>query len=160
MLEVAPMSSARPSHPTAHLSYWLRYASNHVSHAFSTHLTREGVTVAEWAVLGNLFGNEGIAPNRLAHRLGLTPGAISKLADRLKEKDLVLREEHSSDGRTHTLTLTEKGKALVPRLAAIADRHDVDYFSHLSIEDRKTLERMLKEVVERRALRPIPVTQP
>ncbi len=154
------MSIARPSHPTAHLSYWLRYASNHVSHAFPTHLAREVVKVAECAVLGNLFGNEGIASNRLAHRLGLTAGAISKLADRLMEKDLVVRREHPSDGRAHTLTLTEKGKEIVPRLAAIADQHDVDYSSHLSLNDRQTLERVLKDVVGRRALRPIPVSQP
>ena len=128
--------------------------------AFSTHLTREGVTVAERAVLGNLLGNEGIAPNRLAHRLGLTAGAISKPADRLMEKDLVARQEHPSDGRAHTLTLTEKGKEIVPRLAAIADQHDVDYFAHLSLDDRQTLERVLKDGVERRALRPIPVSQP
>ena len=32
----------------AHLGYWLRAVSNHVSHAFKTKVERHGVTVAEW----------------------------------------------------------------------------------------------------------------
>ena len=30
----------------AHLGYWLRYVSNHVSHAFALQLGARGVTVA------------------------------------------------------------------------------------------------------------------
>ena len=39
----------------SHLGYWLRYVSNHVSHAFSLKLAARGVTVAEWVVLRELY---------------------------------------------------------------------------------------------------------
>jgi hypothetical protein len=35
----------------AHLGYWLRAVSNHVSHAFKMKVETHGVTVAEWVVL-------------------------------------------------------------------------------------------------------------
>ena len=76
---------------TSHMGYWLRYVSNHVSHAFARKLEGHDVTVAEWVVLRELFDGENIAPSRLAEKLGLTRGAISKLADRLIDKGLVAR---------------------------------------------------------------------
>ena len=47
---------------TAHVGYWLRYVSNHVSHAFARKLEREGVTVAEWVILRELFESDAVAP--------------------------------------------------------------------------------------------------
>ena len=70
----------------SHLGYWIRYVSNHVSHAFALKLAAVGVTVAEWVVLRELYDFES-APSALADRLGMTRGAISKLADRLIDKD-------------------------------------------------------------------------
>ena len=34
-----------------HAGYWLRFVSNHVSHAFMQKVEAKGVTVAEWARL-------------------------------------------------------------------------------------------------------------
>jgi hypothetical protein len=40
-----------PSSLESHLGYWLRYVSNHVSHAFALKLAALEVTAAEWVVL-------------------------------------------------------------------------------------------------------------
>lgn len=53
-----------------------------MSHAFSRKVQARGVTVAEWVVLRELYDGDSM-PSALAERLGLTRGAISKLADRL-----------------------------------------------------------------------------
>lgn len=110
-------------------------------------MAKEGVTVAEWAVLGELYGREATVPNRLAVDLGLTAGAISKLSDRLIDKHLVVRRENPSDGRTHTLALTPRAQQLVPILAAIADRHDAEAFGHLSPEQRSMFASVLTQSV-------------
>ena len=44
---------------TAHLGYWLRYVSNHVSHAFARKVEARGVTVAEWVLLRQLLESGG-----------------------------------------------------------------------------------------------------
>ena len=100
----------------SHLGYWLRYVSNHVSHAFALKLAGSGVTVAEWVVLRELYDSES-APSTLADRLGMTRGAISKLADRLIAKDMIVRRAGASDCRFQSLALTRRGRAITPQLA-------------------------------------------
>jgi len=142
---------------TAHLGYWLRFVSNAVSHAFARKLEDEGVTVAEWVVLRALWGEVALHPSRLAEQMGMTRGAISKLAERLIAKGLVAREASPHDGRAHTLSLTDAGRALVPRLAELADRNDADFFEHLAPDQRTTLEGLLRDIVRRRGLRAVPI---
>jgi len=146
------------SHLTSHLGYWLRYVSNHVSHAFARTLEAEGVTVAEWAVLRELYGEQAFGPSRLAERMGLTRGAISKLADRLIAKRLIRREDRDDDARAHLLALTNAGRELVPRLAALADANDAAFFDHLTWEERASLTATLKTIVERRDLKQVPLS--
>ena len=106
---------ARPTELSSlesHLGYWLRYVSNHVSHAFSLKLAARGVTVAEWVVLRELYEGE-TAPSALADRLGMTRGAISKLADRLIVKALIVRRATAGDRRFQSLALTRQGRAVI-----------------------------------------------
>lgn len=139
-----------------HLGYWLRFVSNHVSHAFSLKLQARDVTVAEWVVLRELFDLADIQPSALADRLGMTRGAISKLADRLAAKELIRRTASIEDRRQQTLSLTDSGRTLVPQLAELADRNDAEFFGHLEPAERAALEKTLKEIVRRHDLKTIP----
>ena len=84
-----------------HLGYWLRYVSNHVSHGFARRLEGEGVTVAEWVILRELFDTGAMRPSLLAERLGLTRErvrqiqnvAIEKLRDMMDYNDRVTSPE-------------------------------------------------------------------
>jgi len=149
-------SQLPPSHLTSHLGYWLRHVSNHVSQAFARKVEREGVTVAEWVVMRELYGQGEVAPSRLAERLGLTRGAISKLADRLLAKGLIARRDHEADARAHLLALSDAGSALIPKLSALADQNDAEFFDHLTQAERETVERVMKDIVERRGLKIVP----
>ncbi len=152
------MSSPRSaSDLTAHLGYWLRYVSNHVSQAFARKVEAHGVTVAEWVLMRQLLEEKALAPSQLADRMGMTRGAISKLADRLIAKSMLVRAADPKDGRAQTLALTSAGRALVPKLAALADANDAEFFNHLRSKDRATLLRILREIVEKRGLKSLPV---
>jgi DNA-binding MarR family transcriptional regulator len=140
----------------AHLGYWLRYVSNQVSHAFALKVQARGVTVAEWVVMRELYDGEN-RPSSLAERLGMTRGAISKLADRLVAKGLIARDAAGNDGRSQMLALTAKGRALVPELAALADRNDEEFFGHLDPSTLETIEAAMKEIVRRRGLKTVPI---
>ena len=125
-----------------HLGYWLRFVSNHVSHAFSLKLQAYDVTVAEWVVLRELFDGDGASP--------------STLADRLIAKDLIGRTVSTEDRRQQTLALTAAGRKLVPALSALADRNDAEFFGHLPPSERAALEKTLRDIVRRHDLKTIP----
>lgn len=152
------MSSTPPvSDLTAHVGFWLRMVSNHVSHAFATKLIDKQVTVAEWCLMRALYGKEPMSPSRLAEAMGMTRGAITKLADRLIAKSLVMREASADDGRAQTLALTGRGIDLVPELAALADRNDAEFFGCLTKDERATLEHLLRSLAARRNMTAIPI---
>ena len=152
MLSTPPVSGL-----TDHLGYWLRYVSNHVSQAFARTVEARGVTVAEWVLLRQLLEVDAIAPSRLADRMGMTRGAVTKLAGRLIAKSLIARAANPHDGRAQTLCLTPRGRALVPELAALADANDAEFFAALAPEDRAVLLRVLREIVQTRGLKSVPV---
>ncbi len=142
---------------TAHLGYWLRHVSNHVSHAFARKLAAKDVTVAEWALMRTVYGRQPMPPSRLADQMGLTRGAVTKLADRLIAKALVVREACADDGRAQTLALTAKGADFVPELASLAEQNEAECFAHLSDNERRALERILKKTVTRLGLTSMPL---
>jgi DNA-binding MarR family transcriptional regulator len=141
----------------SHLGFWLRFVSNHVSHAFAARLAGRGVTVAEWVMLRTLYGAEDMAPSRVAETMGMTRGAISKLAERLLAKGLIARRENPGDRRGQMLTLTQQGTALLPELAALADANDEAFFSHLSAQERALLRNLMQHLVTACGMREVPV---
>lgn len=140
-----------------HLGYWLRFVSNQVSHAFSRKLAAHDVTVAEWVILRVLYDSASLAPSSLAEKIGMTRGAISKLSDRLEAKSLVTRTASEDDRRYQALALTNEGRRLVPRLSALADRNDAEFFGHLAPAERDGIDAAMREIVRRFALRTVPV---
>lgn len=155
-MEAALKARAKVSPLEAHLGYWLRFVSNHVSHAFSVKLQARDVTVAEWVILRELYEQDAMPPSELAERIGMTRGAISKLVERLAAKSLLTKTDNKDDRRYQSLSLTTAGRTLVPKLAALADQNDAEFFEHLKPAQRAALEGMMKDIVKRRGLRAVP----
>lgn len=142
-------AAAKVSPLSAHLGYWLRYVSNHVSHAFHERLEHQGVTVAEWVVMREMFDQHALTPSELAKRLGMTRGAISKLSARLIDKDMVARTFSTSDRRVQTLALTREGRRLVPLLARAADENDAQFFGALTHTEADVMRKALQKIAGR-----------
>jgi DNA-binding MarR family transcriptional regulator len=141
----------------AHLGYWLRFVSNHVSQAFSEKLKAKDISVAEWVILRELYVEQPPAPSALALRLGMTKGGVSKLLDRLTAKGWATQTAGTEDRRYRILALTAQGRVLVPKLAALADQNDAEFFGHLKPAERAGLEAVMKDIVRRRGLQTAPV---
>jgi len=140
-----------------HAGYWLRFVSNHVSHAFTRKVEARGVTVAEWVLLRELFDAGTANPSKLADSLGMTRGAVSKLVERLSRKRLAVRSFSAGDRRYQTVTLTGAGKKLVPTLAQLADQNDREFFGHLNPEQKSCLVNLLRDIVRRQGWKELPV---
>jgi DNA-binding MarR family transcriptional regulator len=151
-----PKNTKTVSDLKSHTGFWLRFVSNHVSHRFAQRVMAEGVTVAEWVILRELFAADTVAPSTVAEMTGLTRGAVSKLIERLRAKKLLTRSEAAGDRRYQDVGLTAAGRALVPKLAALADANDEEFFSHLTAAERKQLLTTLKKLVQVNGLSTLP----
>ena len=143
---------------TAHIGYWMRLISNSVSHAFARKLQANGVTVAEWVVLREMYGgDDSTSPGEIAALTGLSRGAISKLITRLLDKGLVHRQESADDRRYQDIELTARGRALVPKLAASADLNDAEFFHCLSGQERSRLLAVLQKLASHHQINTVPI---
>lgn len=145
------------SHLEDHLGYWLRFVSNHVSHAFRLKVEGEGVTVAEWVLLREVLQSPAANPSQLAEKLGMTRGAISKLVERLCQKELATRAYSRGDRRFQSVSLTAAGKKLVPKLARLADDNDREFFGHLDKRQAAGLGELLRDIVRKHGWKDLPI---
>jgi len=152
-------------HPTSnhvseledHVGFWLRFVSNHVSEQFRKRVEQNGVSVSEWVALREMYRHEQSSAADLMQALGMTKGAVSKIVTRLQAKGLAARAPDSVDKRAQQLVLTTPGRALVPVLAALADRNDDHFFGSLSAAQRAALVGIMRQVVHDHQLRQVPV---
>ena len=135
------------SDANSQIAFYVRALANSVSTALGKRLSSKKVTVAEWTMLWVLEGEQPIAPSLLALRMGMSRGAISKLAERLIQKSLVVRKVHKEDGYDQALELAPKGKRLFPALYALAQETEAEFFDRLSFADRGHLDRIVRHLV-------------
>ena len=140
----------------AHLGFWLRFVSNHVSARFQQLLAGKGVSVAEWVALRTLWSQDETTHAALIRTLGMTKGATSKVVSRLEAKGLAGRQLVDGRAREQSLGLTAAGKALVPQLAALADANDAYFFGHLTAAERQALALAMQALVQHHQLKNIP----
>lgn len=157
------MSASKSQHRSVsrledHVGYWLRFVSNHVSASFARRLEKLDISVSEWVALRKLYDAPiWTSPSALAEALGMTRGAVSRLVERLVQKDLVERQASRGDGRAQQIRLSSVGQKLLPRLAAIADANDDAFFGDLPENTRAALIALMRQIAEDSELTKIPV---
>ena len=104
-----------------------------------------------------MFDQSPSNPSTIASGLSLTRSAVSKLMDRLIQKELVSREFSGTDRRYQTVKLTTLGKRLVPELASLADDNDAEFFGHLSARQKADLVEILKTIVHQHGWKDQPI---
>ncbi len=77
-----------------------------------------GLTAQQAAVVLHASGKP-VPPGRLAELVGTDTAGMTRLLDRLADKDLIRRTRHPDDRRSLLVELTDAGRALVPRLPPI-----------------------------------------
>lgn len=140
-----------------HIGYWLRFVSNHVSNSFASKLSSHEISVAEWVIL-NLINEQSDSPTTIAKMSGMTKGATSKVLNKMFEKHLIERLASPIDRRYQKISLSKKGKTLLPKLMALADENDEQFFGHLSIEQKKQIMKFLAAIAEKNKWKDIPIS--
>jgi DNA-binding MarR family transcriptional regulator len=72
----------------------------------------DGIGLSEFMTLSQLFFDGPAGPSELARDLGLTPGSMTLLLDRLADLDYVDRLPHPSDRRRQVVSITATGEQL------------------------------------------------
>lgn len=86
----------------------------------------------------------GRTPKELCHSAQLSSGAMTHRLDRLEERGWSIRKRAKGDGRSVTVHLTPKGRALVDDAIKVRMEDAVESLGSLRASDQKSLARLLK----------------
>jgi DNA-binding MarR family transcriptional regulator len=115
------MTTAKPQRDLVHL---LSRAEHLAARRLSAALEAEaaGASIEQWRVLNLLADGAGHTMTELADHALLPAPTTTKLTDRLVADNLVYRHPDAADRRRVLVHLTERGRALHARLAAVLER--------------------------------------
>jgi MarR family transcriptional regulator, organic hydroperoxide resistance regulator len=112
---------------------------------FATTALELGLTPPQMGVLKTL--DDPSPMGRLASELHCDASNVTWMTDRLEERGLVERTADPLDRRVKRLVLTEKGRQL-RRHVERRLRNGIPGLDRLSVDDRKTLGRLLERMLE------------
>jgi MarR family multiple antibiotic resistance transcriptional regulator len=112
-----------------------------------TRLVPFGVTSSQFKVLiiVGQFGSD--TPVELCRHLSLDSGSMTRMIDRLEQKELLVRIRSETDRRQVKLALTDEGQKLAGLLPMIGSDAMNDLFSSLDAVEVKNLEQILTKVL-------------
>ncbi|MNN23303.1 Multiple antibiotic resistance protein MarR [compost metagenome] len=112
-----------------------------------SHLQDFGVTAAQFKVL-IIVAQYGVdTPAELCRFLSLDSGSMTRMLDRLEQKDLILRRRCPDDRRQVRLALSEEGRKLADQLPQIGAAAMNELVGVLAADELATLENLLSKVL-------------
>lgn len=89
---------------------------------------------------------DGLAPNTLAERAGVTRATVTGLLDGLEREGLVARHAEASDRRALRIRLTDKGQQVAQQVFAQHSHWIAGLYGGLSASERQQLAQLLDKV--------------
>ncbi|ATQ42243.1 MarR family winged helix-turn-helix transcriptional regulator [Caulobacter mirabilis] len=126
-----------------YLPFRLSVASNGVSRLIArAYEDRFGLTIPQWRLLA-VLAEGGLTPQAIVVRTVMDKVTVSRAAQVLTSRRLIARTASESDGRSHTLTLTETGRRLHAEIAPLALAYEAALLAGLAPGEVAQLKRLL-----------------
>ncbi len=109
----------------------------------------ENLTVPEWRVLAVVAQAESVAARDVVRQTPLDKMAVSRAVASLEQKGLMKRSPDERDRRVAPMSLSENGRALFDKIAAMALAYEEGLLSALSREERTAFEKILAKLEAR-----------
>ena len=105
-----------------------------------------GVNVTEWRIMSLLAIEPGIPASRICQVIGFDKGPVSRTLSLLQKRGLVAIRTSPDDGRTHSISLTAKGRATHDKVIVAALERERRLLSVLRKDEREVLIDLLRRV--------------
>ena len=128
---------------------WLiTQAHHHVRRLVNDAVRAQGVSGAQVAMLNRLAAQPGLSGAELARLSLISPQASHLALETLERKGLVERRRDPHHGRIVRSYLTEEGRRLAQKTITAAVEGGTELLAVLDDDERETLRRLLKRLLE------------
>ena len=112
-----------------------------------SHMEPFGITAAQFKVLIIMEQCDVDTPAELCRNLSVDSGSMTRMLDRLEQKNLLIRQRSEADRRQVRLVLTEEGQDLVALLPQIGADAMNQLARAITPQELQSLEHILKKIL-------------
>jgi DNA-binding MarR family transcriptional regulator len=128
------------------IPFLLSQLGSYVASEFQNQMSGSGVQPRTYAVLTALAGCDGQSQRQLSARLSIHRNVMVDIIDMLEGEGLVQRKPHPGDRRAFAVTLTQRGRRLLPTLDGAACALEDAVTEELSARERDILRGFLQRM--------------
>jgi len=143
-----PAAAVPPAEAALSVGYLMGRARASLLSALDTELAPFELSGMQFAVLKHLADGAAHTAADLCRFMHYDTGSMTRILDRLEARELVRRERSREDRRVVVLRLGGAGRALLPRLRAVAARVLGGHLAGFSAAEVKTLQLSLKRMID------------
>ena len=147
-IRAEPRVSAQPSEEGLSVGQLMGRARASLLASLDAELERFGLNSTQFAVLKHLGEGSARTAADLCRLNRYDTGAMTRILDRLEEKGLVRRERGREDRRVVFLRPAPQGRALLPRLMAVATRVVEAHLAGFSATEIEALKGYLHRMID------------
>ena len=104
------------------------------------------VSAAQYVILSTLWYGRADTAAQICKEISYSPGAMTRMLDRLEQKNLIVRLPMEDSRRAYKLELTVEGKAVFPDLLATSASVMNRFFGSISHQELQQLETLLQRM--------------
>lgn len=117
-------------------------------HRLDARLEPYGITGAQWGLLARLGEEDGLSQAALQHHMAIEGATCTQLLQRLEREGWIIRTCDRADRRRQRVWLTDRGREMLPRLAAEVEQHRTEVQRGFTEDELATLGRLLQRLEE------------
>ena len=126
---------------------FITFIANKLSNSATAFYQKQfGVNVTEWRIMSLLAIEPGIPASRICHVIGFNKGPVSRTLAVMQRRGLVAIRTDPRDGRTHSISLTAKGRTIHDRVIVVALEREKRLLSCLKADEREVLIDLLRRL--------------
>ncbi len=126
---------------------FITFIANKLSNSATAFYQRNfGVNVTEWRIMSLLAIEPGIPASRICSVIGFDKGPVSRTLAAMKKRGLIAIRSDPVDGRSHSISLTAKGRATHDKVIVAALERERRLLSCLDRQEQETLIRLLRTI--------------
>ena len=128
---------------------FITFIANKLSNSATAFYQRQfGVNVTEWRIMSLLAIEPGIPASRICHVIGFDKGPVSRTLAALQKRGLVGIGTDPNDGRSHSISLTARGRAAHDKVIVAALERERRLLACLDKDERDVLIGLLRRLHE------------
>jgi len=129
------------------LGYMINETRNAIFAAIEKELVPLNITSSQFIVVVGIAHKRAKTLTEFSKLLGYDTGAMTRLLDRIEQKDIIKRVRSTTDRRTINIELTPKGEELYPQIMAIVTRVHEKLLDGFSGDDAAQFHLLLKRAL-------------